>query len=91
MSYYFTITKEEDKFVPVGEAPPGSETFSLSNDQFHKKLKTARRVPAWFTFPEVVDAIQRAYPPRHRQGFTIFCTGLSGAGKSTIAKELYAR
>ena len=83
--------KEEDKFAPVSEAHPGSETFSLSNDQFHKKLKTARRVPAWFTFPEVVDAIQRAYPPRHRQGFTIFCTGLSGAGKSTIAKVLHAR
>ncbi|MCF8128211.1 MAG: bifunctional sulfate adenylyltransferase/adenylylsulfate kinase [Deltaproteobacteria bacterium] len=83
--------EEEDVYVPAGEAHPGSRTFSLSNDQFHKKLRTSRRVPAWFTFPEVVDAIQHAYPPRHRQGFTIFCTGLSGAGKSTIAKVLYAR
>ncbi len=83
--------KEEDAYVPASEAPPGNQTFSLTNDQFHRKLRTSRRVPAWFTFPEVVSAIQRAYPPRHRQGFTIFCTGLSGAGKSTIAKVLYAR
>ena len=83
--------KEEDAYVPVSEVPPGRQTLSLSNDQFHKKLRTARRVPSWFTFPEVVSAIQRAYPPRHHQGFTIFCTGLSGAGKSTIAKVLYAR
>jgi len=83
--------EEADKYVPVGEVPAGSRTFSLSNDQFHKKLRNTRRVPEWFTFPEVVAAIRHAYPPRHRQGFTIFCTGLSGAGKSTIAKVLYAR
>ncbi|MCP4576654.1 MAG: adenylyl-sulfate kinase, partial [Deltaproteobacteria bacterium] len=83
--------EEEDVYVPQSEAPAGSRTLSLSNDQFHKKLRTSRRVPEWFTFPEVVSAIQHAYPPRHKQGFTIFCTGLSGAGKSTIAKVLYAR
>ena len=82
---------DEDVYVPVSEAPAGSRTLSLSNDQFHKKLRTSRRVPEWFTFPEVVSAIQHAYPPRHQQGFTIFCTGLSGAGKSTIAKVLHAR
>ena len=54
-------------------------------------MRTSRRVPEWFTFPEVVSTIQHAYPPRHKQGVTIFCTGLSGAGKSTIAKVLYAR
>ena len=35
--------------------------------------------------------LQKAYPPPRRQGFTLFLTGLSGAGKSTIAKVLYAR
>ena len=83
--------EDEDIYVPVGEVPTGIRTQSLSNDQFHKKLRTRRRVPEWFTFPEVVTTIQHAYPPRHRQGFTIFCTGLSGAGKSTIAKVLHAR
>ena len=83
--------EEEDVFVPAKDAPPGSKTLSMTNDQFQKKLRSSRRIPQWFTFPEVVASIQHAYPPRHRQGFTIFCTGLSGAGKSTIAKVLYAR
>jgi sulfate adenylyltransferase len=82
---------EEDDYTPVSEAPPGCHIRSLSDDEFHKKLKTSRRVPEWFTFPEVIEELQLAYPPRHKQGFTIFCTGLSGAGKSTIARVLYAR
>ena len=32
--------------------------------------------------------LQRSYPPRDRQGFTVFFTGLSGSGKSTIANVL---
>jgi len=83
--------EEEDVYIPVGEAPADARILSLSSDQFHKKLKNTRRIPEWFTFPEVITSLQHAYPPRHRQGFTIFCTGLSGAGKSTIAKVLYAR
>ena len=38
-----------------------------------------------------IDELRKGYPPRHQQGFTVFCTGFSGAGKSTIAKVLYAR
>jgi len=43
------------------------------------------------TFPEVIAELEKAYPPPDRQGFTIFMTGLSGAGKSTIAKILYSK
>ncbi|GAG50436.1 unnamed protein product, partial [marine sediment metagenome] len=45
----------------------------------------------WATFPEVVQELQKAYPHPEKQGFTIFLTGLSGAGKSTVAKILYTR
>ena len=82
---------EEDVYTPAKEVPPQCTIRSLADDEFHHKLRTSRRVPDWFTFPEVVEELQQAYPPRHRQGFTIFCTGLSGAGKSTIARVLYAR
>jgi sulfate adenylyltransferase len=60
--------EEEDTYVPMAEAPSGSRTLSLSNDQFHRKLRTSRRVPEWFTFPEVVSTIQRAYPPGTSRG-----------------------
>jgi sulfate adenylyltransferase len=82
---------EEDTYMPVSEVPPGSQVRSLTDDAFHQKLRTAKRIPEWFTFPEVIDELRKAHPPRHGQGFTVFCTGLSGAGKSTIARVLYAR
>jgi sulfate adenylyltransferase len=82
---------EEDAYMPAGEVPPESTVRSLALDDFHRRLREGKRVPEWFTFPEVIEELQRGYPPRHKQGFTIFCTGLSGAGKSTIARILYAR
>src|SRR6202035_1437908 len=45
----------------------------------------------WFTFPEVAKELRRTHPPRHQQGFTMFLTGLSGAGKSTIASVLLVK
>jgi sulfate adenylyltransferase len=43
------------------------------------------------TFPEVKTELQKAYAPPRQNGFTVFFTGLSGAGKSTVAKILYSR
>jgi sulfate adenylyltransferase len=82
---------DEDMFLPYSEVPDGMPTRVLSNDEFHFKLRNSRKIPEWFSFPDVIDAIQQAYPPRHKQGLTIFFTGLSGAGKSTVARILYAR
>lgn len=38
--------------------------------------------------PEVEQLIARAYPSRDRSGFCVWLTGLSGAGKSSIAEVL---
>ncbi len=43
------------------------------------------------TFPEVSEELQRIYPPQDKQGFTVFFSGLSGSGKSTIANILRVR
>ncbi|HWQ15970.1 MAG TPA: adenylyl-sulfate kinase, partial [Roseiflexaceae bacterium] len=51
-------------------------------------LARGRALPAWFTRPETAEILQQTYPPRHRQGFCVWFTGLSGAGKSTIAEVL---
>src|SRR5439155_15787488 len=50
-----------------------------------------REIPEWFTFPEVAAELRRSYPPRAHQGFTVFFTGLSGSGKSTIANALLVK
>ncbi len=81
----------EDEYKPKNEVPEGMDTVSLSGTEIRERVKKGKKVPEWATFPEVIDELRRSYPPPHKQGFTIFMTGLSGAGKSTIAKVLYAR
>jgi sulfate adenylyltransferase len=67
------------------------QSISLSGSEIRNRLRTGRRIPEWMTFPDVVSELQKAYPPPSRQGFTVFMTGLSGAGKSTVAKILYSK
>ena len=50
-----------------------------------------RRVPDWFTYPEVVERLRTVYPAPREQGITLFFTGLSGSGKSTLAKIMYGK
>ena len=81
----------EDEFRPADQVPEGVQSISLSGSDIRKRLQRGRNIPEWMTFPEVLEELHKAYPPPGRQGFTIFLTGLSGAGKSTIAKILYSR
>jgi sulfate adenylyltransferase len=81
----------EDEYRCADQVPEGTQVISLSGSDIRKRIRTGRRIPEWATFPEVVEELQKAYPPPRRQGVTVFLTGLSGAGKSTIAKIIYAR
>ena len=65
--------------------------LNLSGTELRRRLREGIEIPAWFTFPEVVEELRRSYPPRHRQGFTVLFTGLSGAGKSTLANALMVK
>ena len=81
----------EDEYRPVDQIPEGAQVISLSGSDIRERIRNGRRIPEWATFPEVVEEMQKAFPPPRKQGFAVFFTGLSGAGKSTIAKILYAR
>jgi sulfate adenylyltransferase len=78
----------KDAFVAEDEVPPGARVRALSGTELRRRLAEGREIPDWFTFPEVAAELARSHPPRHRQGVTVFLTGLSGAGKSTIANVL---
>ncbi len=80
--------EDEDRYVPEDQVPDGAKTLNISGTELRRRLAEGREIPSWFTFPDVVRELQRSYPPRHRQGFTVFFTGLSGSGKSTIANVL---
>ncbi|MGH8945866.1 MAG: bifunctional sulfate adenylyltransferase/adenylylsulfate kinase, partial [Acidimicrobiia bacterium] len=83
--------EDQDAYQPDDEVPEGSRVLSISGTELRERLSDGREVPEWFTYPEVAEELRRTHPPRHRQGFTVFLTGLSGAGKSTIANVLMVK
>ena len=82
---------EEEEYRPRSEVPDGIEALSITGSEIRRRIRKGKSIPEWATFPEVIEELQKSYPPPRKQGFTIFMTGLSGAGKSTIAKVLYAK
>lgn len=81
----------EDRYVPDNEVPKDARVLNISGTELRERLNEGREIPSWFTYPEVVQELRRSYPPRHKQGFTVFFTGLSGSGKSTIANALVTK
>jgi sulfate adenylyltransferase len=82
---------DEDRYAPQDEVPKGARSLSISGTELRARLADGRDIPGWFTFPEVVTELRKTHPPRHGQGFTVFFTGLSGSGKSTIANVLLVK
>ncbi|MBZ0073197.1 MAG: bifunctional sulfate adenylyltransferase/adenylylsulfate kinase [Gammaproteobacteria bacterium] len=82
----------KDRFLPVSKIKAQQLDCSEYTDaQLKKDLALGEDIPDWFSYPEVVRELRRVYPPRGRQGLTLFFTGLSGSGKSTLAKIIYAK
>ena len=79
------------QYVPEDSVEPGEQVLSLSGTELRRRLQEGLDIPEWFSFPEVVEELRRTHPPRHQQGFTVFFTGLSGSGKSTIANALLVK
>ena len=83
--------KELDAYVPEDRVPDGLTALSVSGTELRRLLASGATLPDWITFPEVADELRRTYRPRRQQGITIFFTGLSGAGKSTIVQVLLVK
>ena len=83
--------EDKDAYFPVDQVPEGSRTLNISGTELRQRLQQGKDIPSWFTFPEVAEELRRSYPPRANQGFTVFFTGLSGSGKSTIANALMVK
>ncbi|MGH2795025.1 MAG: bifunctional sulfate adenylyltransferase/adenylylsulfate kinase [Actinomycetota bacterium] len=82
---------DRDTYFPEDEVPEGERTLDISGTELRERLADGRDIPAWFSFPEVVTELRKTHPPRHKQGLTVFFTGLSGSGKSTIANALFVK
>lgn len=82
---------EEDRYVPEDEVTEGVKPKTLSGTELRSRLADGRDIPEWFSFPDVIRELRRTYPPRSRQGFTVFFTGLPSSGKSTLANVLMSK
>ncbi|MCW3783715.1 bifunctional sulfate adenylyltransferase/adenylylsulfate kinase [Defluviimonas salinarum] len=83
--------QEKAQYFPVDEIPEGATVLDISGTELRRRLREGLEIPDWFSFPEVVQELRRTSPPRAKQGFTVFFTGLSGSGKSTIANALMVK
>jgi sulfate adenylyltransferase len=83
--------REKAQYYPVDEVPEGSTVLDISGTELRRRLREGLEIPDWFSFPEVVTELRRTSPPRAQQGFTVFFTGFSGSGKSTIANALMVK
>jgi sulfate adenylyltransferase len=79
------------QYIPVDESTDADNVLNISGTELRRRLAEGLEIPDWFSFPDVVAELRRTHPPRHKQGFTVFFTGLSGSGKSTIANALMVK
>ena len=83
--------KEKSEFMPMDEVPNDLTKLNVSGTELRDRLDQGKDLPEWFTYPDVSDELRRSQPPKANRGFTIFFTGLSGSGKSTIANALLVK
>jgi sulfate adenylyltransferase len=79
------------QYEPADETTDDDTVLSVSGTEFRRRLGEGLDIPDWFSYPKVVEELRKSYPARHQQGFTVFFTGLSGSGKSTIANALLVK
>ena len=88
---HMVYVQERAEYLPADEVPEGSTVLNISGTELRRRLSEGLEIPDWFSFPDVVKELRRTRPPRAKQGFTVFFTGFSGSGKSTIANALMVK
>ncbi|MFH5775946.1 bifunctional sulfate adenylyltransferase/adenylylsulfate kinase [Paracoccus sp. NGMCC 1.201697] len=83
--------QDRAQYEPANEVEEGAVVLDISGTELRRRLREGLDIPEWFSFPEVVTQLRRTSPARNRQGFTVFFTGFSGSGKSTIANALMVK
>lgn len=83
--------KERKHYCSTKQIEPHETPLSISGTELRNALLIDETLPDWFSFPEIMEELKNAYLPKYKQGITIFFTGLSGAGKTTLAQALKAK
>ena len=88
---HMVYVQERAQYYPANEVPEGTTVLDIAGTELRRRLAEGLEIPEWFSFPEVVSELRRTRPARSKQGFTVFFTGLSGSGKSTIANAIMVK
>jgi len=88
---HMVYVQERAQYEPADEVLKGDTVLNISGTELRRRLSEGLEIPEWFSFPKVVEELRKTKPPRHKQGFTVFFTGFSGSGKSTIANALMVK
>ena len=88
---HMVYVQEKTQYYPANEVPEGTTVLDISGTELRRRLREGLDIPEWFSFPEVVTQLRKTSPARDKQGFTVFFTGLSGSGKSTVANALMVK
>jgi len=89
LTYQMVVYVEDlAEYATVDKVPEGARVLSISGTELRRRLYKGLEIPEWFSYPQVVEILRKSYPPPAKQGFTVFFTGLSGSGKSTMANAL---
>ena len=83
--------EEKAEYMPIESVPKDLKKLNISGTELRHRLENHLDIPDWFTYPEIVDELKMSYPSKGNQGLTLFFTGLSGSGKSTIANGLMVK
>ncbi|MHA3914924.1 bifunctional sulfate adenylyltransferase/adenylylsulfate kinase [Halovulum sp. GXIMD14793] len=88
---HMVFVQERAQYEPADEVEEGMTVLNISGTELRRRLAEGLEIPEWFSFPEVVEELRRTRPAKSKQGFTVFFTGFSGSGKSTIANAVMVK
>ena len=90
---HMVYVQDRAQYEPADEIADKDDVtvLNISGTELRRRLAEGLEIPEWFSFPSVVEELRRSRPPRAKQGFTVFFTGFSGSGKSTIANALMVK
>ena len=88
---HMVYVQERAQYEPIDEVEQDATVLNISGTELRRRLAEGIEIPEWFSFPQVVKELRRTRPARAKQGFTLFFTGLSGSGKSTVANAVMVK
>jgi len=90
---HMVYVQDRAQYEPADEIKDKDDVtiLNISGTELRRRLNEGLEIPEWFSFPTVVEELRKTRPQRSKQGFTVFFTGFSGSGKSTIANALMVK